>query len=128
MNALNEDRFFEMIANHDIKVDNVMVIAPSKKAVEIYYDNSDVVVFDRRKSALVMNESIENIEENLLEQINRKSISNVEVRRLGIFPLDFYAIFDSRRCLVEKYLKDPLRKHTIGLKRLSWIERKSTVN
>lgn len=121
LNALNGDRFFEMIANYNIKVDDVRVIAPSQKAIETYYD-SDVVVFDRSKASQMMKDSIDNIEANLSEQISSGSIGDIEVRRLGAFPLDFCALFDSRNCLVGKYLKDPLRKHTIGLKSLSWIE------
>lgn len=121
LNALNGDSFFEMIDNHGIKVDDVRVIAPSQKAIETYYD-SDVVVFDRNKASQIMKDSIDNIEANLSGQINCGSIGKVEVRHLGTFPLDFYALFDSRTCLVGKYFKDPLRKHTIGLKSLSWIE------
>lgn len=121
LNALNGDRFFEMIANHGIKVDNVKVISPSRSAIDTYYQ-SDVVVHDQNKAAQTMNDSIDAIEANLSELKNNGTIGKVEVRRLGTFPLDFYAIFDSRRCLVGKYVKDPLRKHTIGLKSLSWLE------
>ncbi len=121
LNALNGDSFFEMISNYGIKVDDVRVIAPSQEAVNTYY-KSDVVVFDRKKASQMMNDSINAIEENLIELKNNNVIGKVEVRLLGTFPLDFYALFDSRSCLVGKYLKDPLRKHTIGLKSLSWVE------
>ena len=121
LNALNGERFFKMIANHGIKVSNVKVISPSQEAIDTYY-KSDVVVHDREKAAQTMNDSIDEIEASLSELKSNGMIGKVEIRRLGTFPLDFYAIFDSRRCLVGKYFKDQSRKHNIGLKSLSWLE------
>lgn len=121
LNALNGNSFFEMITNHQIRVDDVRIIAPTNKAIETYYEN-DAVVSDRSKSAKIMEESIQNISSNLIEQMESGKIKSIKIKRLGTFPLDFYAIFDSRRCLVGKYQKDPQSKNTVGVKSLSWME------
>lgn len=121
LNALNGDRFFEMISNHGIRVDTVRVISPSAAATRTYYDG-DIVVTSPTKAAQMMEDSIQSIASNLAEEVTKRHIKHIEVRRLATFPLDFYAVFDGKSCLVGKYLKDPLRKHTIGLKSLSWVE------
>jgi hypothetical protein len=121
INALNGERFFEMLREKNINVEAVRVIAPSRAATETYYA-ADPVVLDRTKAAQIMEDSVRSIETNLSEQVKLGHVGSIEVRRLSTFPLDFYAVFDAKQCLVGKYLKDPLRKSTIGLKSLSWVE------
>ncbi len=122
LNALNGERFFEMIELKKIKIDMVHIIVPSERAMETYYD-SDIVVTNAAKSKQVLIESIETVRDNFNDLLTRGVITEFEIRELGTFPLDFYAIFDGKNCLVGKYLKDPSRKLNVGIKSVSWTEK-----
>lgn len=122
LNALNGERFYEMIELKGIKIDSVHIIMPSEKAMETYYA-SDIIVTNPVKSKQVLIESIDTVKDNFKSLLTKGVIKEFEVRELGTFPLDFYAIFDGKTCLVGKYLKDPSRKLNVGIKSVSWMEK-----
>ena len=122
LNALNGERFYEMIELKGIKIDSIHIIIPSERAMATYYD-SDIVVTNPAKSKQVLIESIETVKDNFKSLLSKGVIKEFEIRELGTFPLDFYAIFDGKTCLVGKYLKDPSRKLNVGIKSVSWTEK-----
>jgi len=121
ISALNGERFIEMLTAKQIMVEEVKLICPSDQAISTYY-TEDNVVNDKENAKSIIIGSIINLKDNIKDIKKNIGATNFELRRLSTFPLDFYAIFDGKYCLVGKYVKDPLRKYTIGLKSLSWIE------
>lgn len=122
INALNGERFIEMIQEKQISVDHIRIIIPTEDAMKTYYQ-SDSVILDSYGASKTLNDSILNIESYMPEWISQGRLKSFSVRRLGTFPLDFYALLDGKHCLVGKYLKDGTRKHSVGLKSLSWTEK-----
>lgn len=123
LNVLNGDRFIEMMFDSKgIEVDEIKIIVPSLISMQTYFYN-DTIVSDPEKSSSTLKESIDNVRSTLSIAKSKGKIKNFEIKYLNTFPLDFYAIFDGKHCLVGKYLKDSTRKHTIGLKSICWVER-----
>lgn len=122
VNALNGERFFDMIIEKNITVEKIHLIVPNIDAIRAYY-KTDKIVMDTEKAVHHLQDSIENITTVLRKLKNGGKIRSFEIRHLNTFPLDFYAIFDGKYCLVGKYIKDATRGHTMGLKSISWIER-----
>lgn len=121
INALNGKSFFEMLSTHNIYVGEVRVIVPSNSAIQAYYE-SDTVVDDKNQAANILRISINNIKNHLTNlQIMNQSVK-INVKHLGVFPLDFYCVFDERYCMTGKYAKDSSKRHTIGLKDIAWVE------
>ena len=121
MYVLDGERFVEMMDTKNISAEDVMLVVPSTRAIQTYYAE-DTIVNDKDRAIDLIEHSIANVEATLrvFQQENR--IKRFEIRRLGVFPLDFYALLDAHLCLVGKYVQDPLRVGTIGLKSLGWLE------
>lgn len=119
LNAVNGGRYYEKIYELDIEIESVKIIVPSKKAINTYYD-SDPVVEDPDKSKDILISSIKTVYENFCKY---QRVKQVEIREIPTFPMDFYAIFDSKSCLSGKYMKDPSRRNDVGFKSLSWLEK-----
>jgi hypothetical protein len=123
INALNGGSFIEMIDVNQISIDNIRLIIPSLDAMETYYKNNPFIS-NSETAIKTLSDSISNIQNNIIpEWKNTSKIKSFEIRRLSTFPLDFYAILDGKFCLVGKYQKDYTRKHTVGIKAFSWIEK-----
>lgn len=122
VNALNGKRFIEMLTNNCIHVHTLRLIVPSKKAIETYY-SEDKIVSNQINAVNIMVDSVHQVIENMEKLKNNGDINNYEIKYLSTFPLDFYALFDNKYCLVGKYLKDPNRSRDIGLKSLAWVEK-----
>jgi hypothetical protein len=121
LSVLAGDSFVEMIDEKKIQVKNIKLIVPNDDAIETYF-RYDPIVNDKAKSIHLAKEALSNIEDDLTTLKNNNLINSYEIRRTGNFPLDFYAIFDGKSCLVGKYTQDALRKNKLGLKSTSWLE------
>jgi hypothetical protein len=121
LNVINGERFLECLVDKEIKVQHIQIIAPTDKAIRTYYDG-DTVVENNKTSAEQAIATIQRIIKKGEALKTSAGVQKFEVRRLSSFPLDFYAIFDRKVCLVGKYVKDPLRHDSVGLKSLSWVE------
>lgn len=119
--VLTGDRFLEMIDENNIHIKSLKLIVPNDDAINIYF-NHDPIVNDKKRAANIAKDSISTIEDDLKTLHTKKLVDSYEIRRIGTFPLDFFAIFDGQTCLAGKYTQDALRKNRLGLKSISWTE------
>jgi hypothetical protein len=113
--AMSGQRFLETIRSSHISVDLVRIIAPSDEALIAY--------FGRNTSAIeYVKKDIDNICNGTTATKLNGLVGKVETKRIGSFPLTFYAIFSDQLAMAGVYAVDELREHTIGLKSRAWID------
>lgn len=113
--AMSGQRFLETIRSSRISVDLVRIIAPSEDALKAYFGTNTKAIEDVKKDIDAICNGTTSSKLNGL-------IGKVETKRIGSFPLTFYAIFSDQLAMSGVYAVEDLREHTIGLKSRAWID------
>jgi len=122
LSVVNGVRFVELIRDNKIKIELIKLIVPSEEAIILYY-KKDKVVNDKDNAIKMIEYSLKTVKSALDIMKDTCQISEYEIRRSSVFPLDFFAIFDSQACLTGKYFKDKFRKEGIGIRSRCWVEK-----
>lgn len=113
--ALSGQRFLETIHENRMTVDSVRIIVPSEEAIKAYFGNND-------EAFRLVKKDIDSICNGTTTNKLNGLVKRVETKRIGSFPLTFYAIFSDKLAMSGVYAISDMRQHTIGLKSRAWID------
>lgn len=113
--ALTGQRFFEMIKDNRISVENIKLIVPTDKAIRAYYPSN------HPGFQLLIND-INNIRNGNAKSNLSGLVESISIQEVESFPLVFYAIFDSSLAMSGVYRISETRSHTIGLESRAWVD------
>lgn len=113
--ALSGQKFLDEIDRHRMFVDSIKIISPTDDALKAYYGSN-------QKAISLIKDDIDNIVNGTTIDSLKPRVKKIETKRIGSFPLSFYAISSERIAMSGVYTDSPLCRHTIGLTSSAWVD------